>query len=348
MSVDSIAYAELYVQDHAETVAYFTSAMDFTPTAAAFAEPGRAARTSTLLTSGSARLVITSPSHPADHVAAHLARHGEGVADIAFGCADVTAAHRRAVAAGATSLFPPSRSGGFARVGGFGCVRHTLVASAAGAMPPGVWTALPSDGERGRVRALDHVAVCLDAGTIRTTADFYDRAFGLERFFSEYIEVGDQAMESVVVRDPAGAVTFTLLQPDTSRAAGQIDAFLTANGGPGVQHLAFLVDDVVASVRSFTGRGTHFLTTPDPYYDRIAEQKAAPEALIEDLRSTHVLIDQDEWGHLLQIFTRSPHRDGGLFYELIQREQARGFGGGNIRALYEAVLRAQPALAESR
>lgn len=346
MTADSLAHVELYVHDDAEALAHFTSALDFTPTAVSHRGPAGEPRRSTLLTGGSARLVVTAPTHASDGVAAHLQRHGEGVVDVAFGCRDVPAAYRRAVAAGAAGLCPPSGRRAAARVGGFGSVTHTLVPVTA-PLPPGDWR-VTGAARPATARQLDHVAVCLTAGTLQATATRYGRAFGLDRFSAEYTEVGDQAMESLVVRNSAGTVTFTMIQPDATRAPGQIDAFLATNGGPGVQHLAFLVDDVVDAVRRLGPRGVDFLPTPDAYYDRLAEVGAAPARRLAAIRSAGVLLDQDEWGHLLQIFTRSPHRDGGLFYELIQRERARGFGSANIRALYEAVRRTEAAGASSR
>ncbi|NEE16083.1 4-hydroxyphenylpyruvate dioxygenase, partial [Streptomyces sp. SID7499] len=122
---------------------------------------------------------------------------------------------------------------------------------------------------------------------------------------------------------------------------GQINEFLARNGGPGVQHLAFLVDEIVPSVLEFDARGVEFLRTPDTYYDALAERIPSLGQEVADLRKTGVLADRDEWGHLLQLFARSPFEQRTLFFELIQRQGARGFGSANIRALYEAVRRSQ-------
>jgi 4-hydroxymandelate synthase len=191
----------------------------------------------------------------------------------------------------------------------------------------------------GRIRLLDHVAICLEAGTLADYADFYMDAFGLARYSSEYVEVGDQAMDSIVVRSPSGGITFTLVAPDAAKSAGQLGAFLGRNGGPGVQHLAFGVDEIIPAVNEYRDRGVEFLRTPDVYYDMLIERLVGLRDEIADLRAAQVLADRDEWGHLLQLFTRSPYERNTLFYELIQRRGARGFGSANIRALYEAVER---------
>jgi 4-hydroxymandelate synthase len=144
-------------------------------------------------------------------------------------------------------------------------------------------------------------------------------------------------MDSVVVRSPSGAITFTLVAPDSAKGPGQLDAFLDRNGGPGVQHLAYAVTDIVAAVGEFRGRGVKFLDTPETYYDILAARLTGMRAEISDLRTAGVLADRDEWGYLFQLFTHSPYQRNTLFYELIQRRGARGFGSANIRALYEAV-----------
>ncbi|MBV9380761.1 MAG: VOC family protein [Streptosporangiaceae bacterium] len=186
---------------------------------------------------------------------------------------------------------------------------------------------------------LDHVAICVEGGTLEECAGFYTRAFGFPRYSSEYIEVGDQAMDSIVVRSPSGGITFTILEQDLTKKAGQVEAFLSRNGGPGVQHLAFLVDDIVSAVLDYSDCGIEFLQTPRAYYDMLAERLPNIQSEIADLRAANVLADRDEWGYLLQLFTRSPYRRNTMFYELVQRRGARGFGSSNIKALYEAVER---------
>lgn len=331
MAARGIEYIELYTNSQKSVIEFFVSSLGFT----AVARSDEPDRSSTLLRQDGTQLVITSG--PA--TAQFLGEHGDGIADIAFGCDDVPATRDAAVAAGA-------RRAGDCVVSGFGDVRHTLV-PAAGASPPGYpagreWaevqgTAAPP--EAGRVRRADHVAVCLEAGTLHQVARFYTDGFGLDRYSSEYVEVGEQAMDSVVLRSASGGITFTMLEPDTSKRAGQINGFLERNHGAGVQHVAFLVDDIVAAVRAYRDRGIEFLATPGSYYDLLCERLDGVAWSIGDLRDTNVLADRDEWGYLLQIFTRSPYERDTLFYELIERKGARGFGSANIRALYEAVER---------
>ncbi|MFE8961417.1 4-hydroxyphenylpyruvate dioxygenase [Streptomyces iakyrus] len=335
MTVQDLLYAELYTRHAPTAVDYFVSGMGFTRIADSV-EPDRS---SILLRQGETRLIVTS----GPGTTRFLDRHGDGIADMAFSCDDVAATHDAAVAAGARSL---GVSHGHPVVSGFGDVSHTLLPHATAAtaeLPPGRnWvpsTPAPDPAQEGPVRLLDHVAVCLEGHRLTEYADFYENAFGMSRYSSEYVAVGDQAMDSIVVRSDSGRVTFTLVAPDPSKEPGQLDAFIERNGGPGVQHLAFLVDEIIPAVRRMSEAGTEFLATPDSYYDVLAERITGMREEVAELRSVQVLADRDEWGYLLQLFSRSPYERNTLFFELIQRQGSRGFGSANIRALYEAVER---------
>ncbi|SDT44150.1 4-hydroxyphenylpyruvate dioxygenase [Streptomyces sp. TLI_053] len=331
MGVRDIEYVELYTSEPKPALDYFVEAMGFTPVA----ESAERGADSTALRCGGVRIVVTSGRG----TEAFLDAHGDGIADVALGTDDVDATYRAALDAGAR---PVPVEGGGPAVACFGDVRHSLVPVAGDRwLPAGrEWKALDAAaGRPERIRSLDHIAVCLEAGTLAGTTDFYLRALGLERYSSEYVAFGDQAMDSIVVRSATGGATFTLIEPDPAKQAGQIDRFMERNSGPGVQHLAFLVDDIVPAVHEFRARGVDFLSTPAAYYDMLAERLGDLSEEIADLQAAHVLADRDEWGHLLQLFTRSPYERNSLFFELIQRRGSRGFGSANIRALYEAVER---------
>lgn len=330
MTVLRIGHIEIYAADRASVVDYFASSFGLSVHAHAISEMGH----STLLRGGDVRLVVTAGPEAADF----LERHGDGVADITFVCDDPEAVRAQALAAGGRPVGPGSA------VSAFGCVRHTLLPASASVWPGDrAWVpataAEVADRRGGHLEALDHIAVCVEADHLGDCVAYYRTGFGFERYSSEFIEVGNQAMDSIVVRNRAATATFTLLQPVAAREAGQIDAFLDRNSGAGVQHLAFLVDEIVPAVREYRERGVDFLTTPGAYYEALTERLRELTLEIADLRETNVLADRDEWGYLLQLFTRSPHERNTLFYELIQRRGARGFGSANIRALYEAVER---------
>ncbi|MFI9560348.1 4-hydroxyphenylpyruvate dioxygenase [Nonomuraea endophytica] len=334
MTVRDIAYVEIYARDQMSTVNYFVSAMGFTRVAESV-EPGRS---SVLLRQGSAQVVITA----GPGVANFINKHGDGVADIGLTCDDVAETAGRARAVG-TALIPSPRN--VTVLPGFGDVTHTLLPHTPhpGTRAPHGRTWIPTPGQHGpatrRIQNLDHLAVCVAGGSLNLYADYYQEVFGLTRYSSEYVTLGGQAMDSIVVRSASGRVTLTLVAPDPGKEPGQLDDFLERNGGEAVQHLAFLVDDIVSAVEVFRERGVEFLNTPDTYYDMLAERLESMRDQMAELRKAQVLADQDEWGDLLQVFTRSPHPRNTLFYELIQRRGSRGFGSANIRALYEAVER---------
>jgi 4-hydroxymandelate synthase len=327
-----VEYVEFYASDEPSAVEYFVSSFGLTR----IAESGDRGSHSSLLRQGAVQIIVTAGQAAEEFLDAH----GDGIADIAFRCDDVAETRRRAVAAGASLI---SRAADRQVVSGFCGTRHTLlIRPAEGSLPVG-WAWVPvrdaPAAPSGRIKLLDHVALCAEAGTLTDSADFYTDAFGLARYSCEYIQIGDQAMDSVVVRSPSGSITFTILEQDLAKKAGQVEAFLSRNGGPGVQHLAFLVDEIIPAVHGFRKRGIDFLRIPGAYYEMLGERLPGMRGEIANLRAADVLADCDEWGYLLQLFTRSPYKRNTLFYELVQRRGARGFGGSNIRALYEAVER---------
>jgi 4-hydroxymandelate synthase len=334
MAVHDIAYVELYTRDKLSTVDYLVSAMGFTRVA----DSVEAEQSSVLLQQGEVRLVVTSGRG----IVRFLEQHGDGIADVALTCDDPVATASAAVAAGATVTRSPQ---GLSVVSGFGDVVHTLLPTDPllnGLLIGRSWVPTPgvtAESATGRITSLDHIAVCLEGGTLEKYADFYRQAFDFSRYSSEYVAVGDQAMDSIVVRSGSGNAIFTLVAPDPGLESGQLDAFMERNNGEGVQHLAFLTEEIIPAVRECRDRGVVFLDTPDSYYDVLGERLSGLHVQIEELREAKVLADRDEWGDLLQLFTRSPYPRNTLFFELIQRNGSRGFGSANIRALYEAVER---------
>lgn len=292
---------------------------------------------------GDIRLVLTQPlvdDHPGT---AYVERHGDGVADISLGVADPAAAFSEAVRRGARPVAAPYEVDGVLRatIMGFGDLAHTFVRRPEGVDARHLPGLLPRPGAEptwdSGLSAVDHFAVCLEAGQLDSTVRFYETVLDFQMIFEEQIVVGNQAMNSKVVQSAGKAVTLTLIEPDVSRAAGQIDEFLKNHGGAGVQHVAFAADDIVAAVQGVRRRGVEFLSTPDTYYTMLTSRLELSRHTVPDLREAHVLVDADHHGQLFQIFTRSAHPRKTFFLELIERLGARTFGSGNVKALYEAV-----------
>lgn len=341
-----IDHVEFYVGDARQAAFVLCSAFGFRLYGQGGPETGLPGQRSLLLGQGDCRLLLTSPLSPDHPAVQYVARHGDGVAVIAFGTPDAGAAFTAAVAGGATPVEAPRAYDGggasvrTATVSGFGDVAHRLVErhGAEGEFLPGVITMadLPPAEGPDLLGAIDHAAVCLEAGTLDATVAFYRAAFGFDMIFEEYIEVGGQGMFSQVVQSPGGNATLTLIQPDMSRTPGQIDDFLAWHGGPGVQHLALSTDDVVAAVDALAEQGVGFAPTPAGYYTSLGDRLGAVDVPVDRLRPRGILVDRDHWGQMYQIFAQSLHVRRTYFWELIERHGARTFGTSNIPALYEA------------
>jgi len=227
-------------------------------------------------------------------------------------------------------------------VRGFGDIAQRFVErdEADGLFAPGlIAEERPQDTAPGLLRSIDHLAVCVPSGELDRTVNDYQSIFGFTQIFEERIIVGAQAMDSKVVQNESGGLTLTILEPDITKKPGQIDEFVRAHGGAGVQHVAFRTDDITAAVREFSKRGVRFLSTPSSYYDVLTERLGALAVPVDELRELNILADRDHWGLMLQIFTESRHPRNTLFYEVIDRRGGRTFGSNNIKALYEAVDR---------
>ncbi|MFG2692219.1 4-hydroxyphenylpyruvate dioxygenase family protein [Kitasatospora sp. NPDC048407] len=326
MTVSGIAYLELYAEDAHKYAAQLRDDWGFTLSKPVRTTPGTV---QVLAHQNSIRLLVTSAVDAEHQVTEWVRRHGDGVAVVALRHTDkvaAAAAAERALNAGGGCL------DGAGTVSGFGDLAVRF-ADAQDLLPP---DELPG---RGGLLSLDHVAIAVPGGQLDASVEWAVRGLGFKEIFREYVEVGTQAMDSRVVQSPCGAVTFTLLEPDTSRTAGQIDGFLEAHGGAGAQHVAFSTASITTSVRELTDRGVAFLSTPGAYY-RALESRLGPTGIpVDELRETNVLVDRDHGGELFQIFARSSHPRRTFFLELVERRGAGSFGTANIKALYEAVER---------
>lgn len=281
--------------------------------------------------------------HPARD---YVERHGDGVANIALSTRDARAAFDEAVVRGAVPVREPVvADDGFttAAIIAFGDVVHTFVQRPDG-LGPGVFApgmvAVPgpgtSPGEVGLLQ-VDHFAVCVEPGKLGEAINYYETALGFRTIFEERILVGAQAMNSMVVQSASGELTFTIIEPDTTRERGQIDEFIEHHGGAGIQHVAFSATNVLHAVGTLRDRGVEFLATPSSYYDLLGRRLAVTSYRVDELRALDVLVDADHAGQLFQIFARSVHPRHTFFFEVIERQGAQTFGSGNIKALYEAV-----------
>jgi 4-hydroxyphenylpyruvate dioxygenase len=295
---------------------------------------------------------LTSALCPDDPVAEHVRLHGDGVKDIALTVFDAEGAFHEAVKRRARPICEPKiyedDQGQVikATVAAFGDTVHTFVERRGykGHFLPNFrplkTPALPA--LETNFSAVDHVAISIATGELDEWVDFYNETLGFHESHKEDVMTEYSAMNSKVVQSANGTVKFPLVEPAQGRRKSQIEEYLEFYRGPGVQHLALLTDDIAKSVSALRGAGNEFLSIPDTYYESLQERVGVLEK--EDigvLRSEKILVDRDEWGYLMQTFTRPVQGRPTVFMEAIQRRGARGFGSGNIKALFEAVEREQ-------
>lgn len=353
MNVTAVDHVELYVGDAPATAQYLCEAFGFRCYGQGGPETGLPGQRSLLLGQGQIRLLVTSALAEDHPVAQYVERHGDGVACVALSTDDAAGAFTHAVRAGALPIVQPrtwqhgDATVVTATVSGPGAVTHRLVERRGGGADflPGAIDLLTPDPEQGDefLAEIDHLALCVGGGDLDPTVRFYQEVFGFSEIFEERVEVGDQAMDSKVVQSGSQRITLTIVSPDPKNRTGQLEDFLRANDGPGVQHLAMSTHDIATAVRVYRERGVRFLTTPESYYDGIAQRLGTVSLPVEALRAGNILVDRDHWGEMFQIFTESPFARRTFFLELIERHGALTFGTNNIRALYEAKERARIA-----
>jgi 4-hydroxyphenylpyruvate dioxygenase len=292
------------------------------------------------------------------HAAAtqHYERHGDGIADIALEVPDVDAAYDYAVRHGATGLEPPhderDKHGTIrvAAIATYGETRHSLVDRSryAGPFLPGFVAREPIVTKPAKrfFQAIDHVVGNVELGEMDRWVDFYRRVMGftnMAEFVGDDIATEYSALMSKVVANGTRKVKFPLNEPAISRKKSQIDEYLEFYGGPGAQHIALATNDILRTVDQMRAAGVEFLATPDSYYDDpdLRARIGTVRAPIEELKARGILVDRDEDGYLLQIFTKPVQDRPTVFFELIERHGSLGFGKGNFKALFEAIEREQ-------
>ncbi|TXI63983.1 MAG: 4-hydroxyphenylpyruvate dioxygenase [Mycolicibacterium mageritense] len=316
-----------------------------------------------VLRSGSIRFVLKGAVSPGSPLVAHHAKHGDGVVDIALEVPDVDKCIRHARRTGATVLEEPhdlSDAHGAVRVAAiatYGETRHTLVQREVNGVryhgpylpgyQPTTSTYVKRAGAPKRLfQALDHIVGNVELGKMDDWVDFYRRVMGfvnMAEFIGDDIATDYSALMSKVVANGNHRVKFPLNEPAVAKRKSQIDEYLEFYRGPGAQHLALATDDILRSVDELRSRGVQFLDTPDAYYEdpqlraRIGEVRVP----VEELHKRGILVDRDDDGYLLQIFTKPLGDRPTVFFELIERHGSLGFGKGNFKALFESIEREQ-------
>jgi 4-hydroxyphenylpyruvate dioxygenase len=351
LKLKRLHHIEFLVGNAKQAAHFYRHAFGFSQTAYAGLETGQRDRASYVLRQGKAAFVFTTPLVPHDPASAHILNHGDGVCDISFEVKDADQAFEIATSRGAEIANHPRTLADtygevrHAAIRTYGDTTHSFLSfrNYSGPFLPGFDSA-PATGKDAGLLCVDHLVGNVELGTMNTWADWYHRVCGFHRYMSfdgKDISTEYSALMSIVMSNDSAAIKMPINEPASGRRKSQIQEYLDFYHGPGVQHIALLTADILASVSALRAQGVAFLRVPDHYFEALPGRVGPIMERIEDIRDLGILVDRDEEGYLLQIFTEPVADRPTLFFEIIQRKGSRGFGKGNFRALFEAIEREQ-------
>ena len=353
MALKRIDHVRMFVGNARQSAYFYRNAFGFEVIAYAGLETGVRHEASYVLRQGDVTFVLASPLRGDHPDAQRQVRHGDGVQSIALEVEDVTAAFESALSRGAQPASPPRTiedefgSYDIAEIHAYGDTTHSLVNRSRyqGVFAPG-YKPLDPDRYSPRtfhpvgLRVIDHIVANVEEGKMGDWVDYYSKVMGftlLASFVDKDISTDYSALMSKVVVDGRGRIKFPINEPAKGRRRSQIEEFLDFYGGPGVQHIALATADIVASVRAMAANDVSFLKVPPAYYELLPDRIGSIKEDLRELAELGILVDRDEEGYLLQIFTKPVEDRPTLFFEIIQRRGARSFGKGNFKALFEAI-----------
>lgn len=354
LGLQDVDYIEHYVGNALQACHFYQTIFGFELKAFSGLETGNREQVSYYLEQGNARLVLTSYLKSNSPVARHVAKHGDGVRDIAMHVEDVDRAYKETVKRGAKSVEEPhdirDEYGTIrkAAIATYGETIHSLInrEDYEGPFMPGFQPKASSLTEIDPVgiQFVDHCVGNVEEGQMNRWVDFYRDVMG----FTQYIHFDDKdisteysALMSKVMAGGRGMIKFPINEPARGKKKSQIEEYLEFYEGPGVQHIALLTGDIIDTVTLLRERGLEFLTVPTTYYEMLEDRVGKIDEPTDKLAELGILADRDDEGYLLQIFSKPIVDRPTLFYEIIQRKGARGFGKGNFKALFEAIEREQ-------
>jgi 4-hydroxyphenylpyruvate dioxygenase len=351
--INGTDYIEFYCGNARQSAHYYRAAWGHKLVGYRGPETGVRDRASYLLVQGKLRFVLTSPLGPEGEIARHIQLHGDGVHDMAFWVDDARQAYAAAIAHGAESYQEPvviSDGDGevvTAAIRIYGDTIHSIVErkNYRGLFLPGfVPVTSPYEPAGTGLKYVDHCVGNVELGKMNSWVKFYEDVLGFTNILSfddKTISTEYSALMSKVMSNGNGRIKFPINEPAAGKKKSQIDEYLEFYRGPGVQHIAIATDDIVKTIRELKSRGVEFLRVPSTYYDTLLERVGPIEEDLAPLAELGVLVDRDDEGYLLQIFTKPVQDRPTLFYEIIQRKGAKSFGAGNFKALFEAIEREQ-------
>lgn len=346
-------YVELYVGNAKQSAHFYKTAFGFQSEAYAGLETGVKDRVSYVLKQDKIRLVLTTPLTEGGPINEHINKHGDGVKVVALWVEDATKAWKETTKRGAKSFMEPTveedNFGKVVRSGihTYGETVHIFVERKAydGAFLPGYkkWESHYNPTPTG-LKFIDHMVGNVDWDEMNAWCEFYAKVMGFAQIISfddKDISTDYTALMSKVMSNGNGRIKFPINEPAEGKKKSQIEEYIDFYNGPGVQHIAVSTDDIVATVSAMRDRGVEFLYVPDNYYDDLLERVGDIDEDVEILKQHGILIDRDDEGYLLQLFTKPVVDRPTMFFEIIQRKGAQSFGKGNFKALFEAIEREQ-------
>ncbi|MBI1764148.1 MAG: 4-hydroxyphenylpyruvate dioxygenase [Acidobacteria bacterium] len=351
LKIRQVHHIEMYVGNAKQADYYYRNAFGFDRVAYTGLETGNREQCSYALQQGTFRLLLTTPYTPRDASSLHILKHGDGVRDIAFEVDDADFAFEQAVARGAEPAVAPysikSERGEARRaaVKIYGDTIHSFFAKRnydGPFMPDFVPSQAP--GRNAGLLRLDHYVANVQMGQMTVWEEWYKRVLGLERFMTfddKDIATDYTALQSIVMANESRSIKFPINEPAPGKRKSQVEEYNDFYQAAGVQHIALLTTDIIATIRQLRANGVEFLEVPDTYYELLKDRIGAIDEDISVLRELKILVDRDDQGYLLQLFTKPVEDRPTLFFEIIQRKGAQGFGKGNFKALFEAIEREQ-------
>ncbi|WP_299458174.1 4-hydroxyphenylpyruvate dioxygenase [uncultured Microscilla sp.] len=345
-------HLEFYVGNAKQSAYFYQSAFGYQLVGYAGPETGVRDRASYVLKQGKVRLVLTTAMHPDSEVSEHVKKHGDGVKVLAIQVENAYQAYEETVKRGAKSAIEPHTLTDeygeikIAAIHTYGETIHKFVerTNYNGVFMPGYE---PREGIKANPVGLKHVDHCVgnvELGEMDKWVKFYEDVMGFKlllTFDDKDISTEYTALMSKVVSNGNGYIKFPINEPADGRKKSQIEEYLDFYQGAGVQHIAVATDDILHTVSELRNRGVDFLHVPDNYYDDLEQRVGKVDEDMDDLRKLNILVDRDDEGYLLQIFTKPVEDRPTVFYEIIQRKGAKSFGKGNFKALFEAIEREQ-------
>lgn len=349
LPINGTDYVELYVGNAKQAAHFYKTALGFQDLAYAGLETGLRDRTSYVLQQGKIRLVLTTPLKSTGDIAEHLSKHGDGVKVIALWVNDAYHAFEETVSRGAKPYLQPEtitdENGTIRRSGihTYGDTVHIFIERKDynGIFLPGYrkleteYNPIPTG-----LKYIDHMVGNVELGMMNKWAEFYGKVMGfanLVTFDDKDISTDYTALMSKVMSNGNGYIKFPINEPAAGKKKSQIEEYLDFYGSAGCQHIAVATDDIVFTISEMRKRGVEFLYVPGSYYDTVQERVGIIEEDLNELKKWGIMVDRDEEGYLLQIFTKPVEDRPTLFFEIIQRKGAKSFGKGNFKALFESI-----------